>query len=40
MEDELDEDDVRDELDLDTDNDGDVLIDKSEELLDDDYRHS
>jgi len=41
MDDELEDDDVQEELDLD-DEDGDGLIDKSENLLDDhdDYRHS
>lgn len=40
MEDEIEEDDVQEELDLDADDDGDALIEKSEDLLDDDYRHS
>ncbi|NGZ60481.1 MAG: hypothetical protein CV081_08260 [Nitrospira sp. LK265] len=40
MEGEIEEDDVQEELDLDADDDGDALIDKSEDLLDDDYRHN
>lgn len=34
------EDDAQEELDLDADDDGKELIDKSEDLLDDDYRHN
>ena len=40
MEGEIEEDDVQEELDLDADDDGKELIDKSEDLLDDDYRHN
>ena len=40
VEGEIEEDDVQEELDLDADDDGDELIDKSEDLLDDDYRHN
>jgi hypothetical protein len=40
MEGEIEEDDVQEELDLDADEDGDELINKSEDLLDDDYRHN
>lgn len=40
MEGGIEEDDVQEELDLDADEDGDELINKSEDLLDDDYRHN
>ncbi len=40
MEGEIEEDDVQEELDLDADDEGKELIDKSESLLDDDYRHN
>jgi hypothetical protein len=40
IEGEIEEDDVQEELDLDADDDGDELIEKSEDLLDDDYRHN
>ena len=40
LEGEIEEDDVQEELDLDGDDDGDELIDKSNDLLDDDYRHN
>jgi hypothetical protein len=40
LEGEIEEDDVQEELDLDADDDGDALIDKSADLLDDDYRHN
>ena len=40
LEGEIEEDDVQEELDLEGDDDGDTLIDKSEDLLDDDYRHN
>lgn len=40
MEDEVEEDDAQEELDLDADDDRDGLINKSEDLLDDDYRNN
>lgn len=40
VEGEVEEDDVQEELDLDADDDGDELIDKSEDLLDEEYRNS
>jgi hypothetical protein len=40
MEDEIDEDEVQEELDLDADDEGDELIGKSEDLLDDEYRNN
>ena len=40
MEGEIEEDNVQEELDLDADDEGKELINKSEDLLDDEYRHN